>query len=275
MERRPIIAATLAETIVALFILVYVFIVVANLTHRGLAYGGQSASLARSALFAETLLAEMRAWAFEPVNFDSDWSTQSGLRTHPDFPGLTANVHVICNSSDPDASRRELYSPCSSIEFGQAHPRVFRNSCVWVQVSVPLNSTGSRNLELVTLIGEPWRELNPVLNVSRSGPADPIPYGDVVNLGATLSDGAVTILEPMFEWGVLPYTVGPNDPGNATLRPTTRDGRASSVRNQTVLNPDPAAPDHWAPAPGGVLMEARTRFQGRLVTGSVNGVMAP
>ncbi|MEW6284181.1 MAG: hypothetical protein AB1758_36545, partial [Candidatus Eremiobacterota bacterium] len=142
MSRR---ALSLLETTVALFLLLVIVLLVVRLYHTALRYAMESERLVLATRFAEKVQARVKAWAADPDNFRSTWTSWSSV-TDPDYPGMLARV---------ERGEATLLSPCTSVEtmFAPGERRLSR-TVVSVRVSV---RAGTRDVRLHTYLAEPRR----------------------------------------------------------------------------------------------------------------------
>ncbi len=88
-------ASTLIETIVALVLLSGCLLLVSVLLHRSSRYQQRSESLLEAAALADKVMGDVRKWAKDGANYDSNWDYwRSRTVSDPDFPQLTALVDV-------------------------------------------------------------------------------------------------------------------------------------------------------------------------------------
>ncbi|MCA9792933.1 MAG: hypothetical protein KC910_14095 [Candidatus Eremiobacteraeota bacterium] len=248
---------SLAETIVALFLLVAAMLVMINLFHSALRYRAMVVQQMQATALARKVMAEVRDWARDPVNFDSNWSPYRGVTlTDPDYPGLSAEV-------DCDELGRALYSPSTQLETLEgARARVLTRSLVPVRVQV--NFGRDREVTLFSYVGERPRPLgaNPVVVTRTGGSPDPVPRDGTVDFGAQLLDsGGQPVADVTFDWAVKPVS------GNAMLdrQPVSRDFRSMVLVHRMVIN-DLVTPPEEGYASGTIEVQARARYHGQEVT---------
>jgi hypothetical protein len=238
----------MTEAIVSIFLLSSVVIMVMTMLNASLRYQGQAQRRAMAAMLGRKTFEQVRAWAWESpggaLNFSGDWAAYDGASlTDPDHPDYTIEVNARPGTAT-------LYSPCSSLESGYGS-RARRLDASLVPVSVKVRwQEGStpQELEMVSFVGEPPRQISSVLVTRVHGPSDPVPREGVVEFSAQALDGAGQPLpDVMFRWYVEP--TAPNsgdDPGLGTLLPpwgppvvpplpeTPRHGRRASLKHSYI-----------------------------------------
>lgn len=213
---------SLLETLVALFLLLGAFTVLALMYQQSFHYLRRADRQARANLLAENLLAEIREWAAVPANFrQATWTAWANV-TRPEFPEFKATV---TKNSLPQLS------PCTSLEtpWPVAERGVMQNTLALVTLEV---SEGGQSVStVVSTIAEPERRLrgtDPV-EVTPIGPVpSPLPKDAEVEWTATLFDNTGQPIDDVnFTWTVQAGT------GNATLR-AARDQRSATLKNVYV-----------------------------------------
>ncbi|MEW6278019.1 MAG: hypothetical protein AB1758_05305 [Candidatus Eremiobacterota bacterium] len=252
---------SLTEVIISFFLLLTACLLVIRLFHSGFRHFQTTQRQAMATRLAEKVLDEVRAWAREPANFRSGWSTYRGVtRTDPDYSGLVARV-------DCDPAGRVVYSPCSSVEASMApDSRQLDTSIVPVRVSVDWG--GNRPVTLMAYCPEPPRTAARVVVRRTGGPADPVPRDAMLDFTAELRDADdLPIMDVTFRWYVDPVAPGL---GNATVDPSTsRDGRQGRIR-------------HWCGddllgrpiyRPGTIRVRARAVYRGAEIWGESEPIL--
>jgi Tfp pilus assembly protein PilV len=251
-------AVSLAEAIVAIFLIVSAVMVSTSLFHSGLRYTRMTQTRAMAGMYGRKVMQEIRSWARQPANYDSDWSTYQGAElVDPDYPGFVARVACL-------AAGREALSPSLGLEemYGARAYRLPRAS-VPVRVNVAWGQP-EQTLTLMSLVGEPERELDedPTVVIQRvSGPAGPVPPRAEVGFTAQLRDSNGDPIPGIrFSWSLLPVT------GNATLLKGSlpRDGSAMTLKHEYEWNPL-MSPPQVGPISGEVRLEAVCRYRGRRI----------
>jgi hypothetical protein len=119
-RRRPR-GLSLAEAVIAIFILTFGFAVVARLFHAGLAYEAHTDAQQMAALVAESKMEEIRGWNWQ---VHRPGSTVPGACAFSDWTAYPDIGAPIFNPSPnaPDflvgvnSTLREIYSPCTQFE---------------------------------------------------------------------------------------------------------------------------------------------------------------
>lgn len=225
---------SLVEAILACFLLVSAFFVVAKLFHTGLQYGSKVEQRMTAVYLAEKRMAEVREWGKD----QTDWTGWPN-GTDPDYPGYPINVRV---------QNRPVRSPCNSLE--QQHPGDMRRlggAAKRVLVEVNYGTSGVYRLAAVITDGsrglrgpqkatDPWRNAYYAIDITGAIP-DPVRDGVDVNLTATLYDrDGNEIPDIFFHWSVEPvYDI--SNPTMGVVRLLQRDGHRAVFRNN-LKKPD-------------------------------------
>lgn len=241
MTRRGL---SVAETVVAMFILVAAMLVLITLFHAGLRQTTRVKAQAIAANLARNRVEQLRGWANAPAgggfNYD-DWSPYADVTvTDPAFPEYQVRIRSLGH---------RLYSPCSLFESEQTDPVYGNDLAQRVEVTV---SWDDQNLRLTTLVGAPRRLWgSPALSVTPNS-AGPLSPGTSVDFSVQgLRAGNTPIPGLVYQWYVEPQT------GNGTILPTRRDGSTARFTHQ-VLSPTGAA----LSAPGTCLVHVRAVYGG-------------
>ena len=270
---------SLAEAIVAMFVLLAGFTVIFRLFHASMQYGNVVDSQQQKVRIASNKLEEIRAWnrsVHEPVGnvAFSDWSywqDQTGVDS--EYPEIQWKVEV---------TDRILYSPCELFESIKpvGDQRRMNNSCKQVTVKVnngDPDSTGlgmlNRRVVLTTFLGQPSiapvpDSSNPLLTtnmvVTVAGANSNLAHGDPSSpFTATLTSGGKPILDVFFDW----ITVG-DCAGTAS---GTAPGTNSTVRvKHEILVPGAAT---IYSVPGTCQAQATCKYRGYTLTGISTGTI--
>ena len=208
---------SLAETVVALFVLVVGCLGSIQMFHVGLRASSVSEKRSVAAFLANKRLTQVQVWAKDPNHF----ATWSGYPNGPDgdFPDYPISV----THSDYRA-----FTPCSQVQGGS--PRQLLRSLQRVQVEVAFPPFRAEDrLRLVSLVGEPPHNLTDVtVVVDDSAVPNPMSAGGTATLQAQLRDGGNLIQDALFDWQVAP------DTGNGTISPD-ESGRSARFTNEILL----------------------------------------
>lgn len=210
---------SLAETVVASFLLLAGFLVVARLFHTSIYYQGWVDSVTLSTGVGEETLESVRAWAQNPNNFDN----LEAIYGPQNFERDGMKVSVLASAAVPMAT------PCNEME--QAYPaaqqRVLRSSYKRVQVTVQ----GRRDtMQLYTLLGAPPRTLravNPMVVVTNT---TNLAQGASASLACAVYDNTgAEIPDIFFSWSSEPIS------GRGELTNLSRDGLSGNFTHQMMM----------------------------------------
>lgn len=249
---------SLAETVIAVFLLLCACMVVVALFHSSLRYSSRVLVHNAAARVAEKRLAMLRVLARQDF-YGPVWATYTGVPApDPDEPEFRVAIRQNMDT---------LSSPCSSLENLQGgRARTLSSSFRRVTVTVSwLPTTTANQLSLTSLIGAPARSVNGCsLTVQALDYRSPLPPNDTITFRARLNDGSTNeIPDIMFAWHVVPGVGGSAVvSGNGIIDPnhgsTLRTGRSATFRNSYPHFDVPA----WKAVPGAVTVEAVARYRG-------------
>ena len=243
---------SLAETVVALFVLSSSVLVVLALFDSSLKEHRRAQKVAIAVMLADRIVDRIRAFARDPVHFATGWATYNGVTfSEPDEPAFSIRTDCV-------PAGRELLSPCETLEaLYPADQRKLRTSVVPVRVRVSWEGGGPAcEVSVVTELAEPPRVAQTIVLNRVGGPPDPVPAAAVVVYEAHLMDDAgAEIQDATFNWEVVGVT------GNATLETagSTRDGRRQAVKHHFY---EPRT-QTMKPRPGLCKVTARARYLGK------------
>lgn len=232
---------TLAETIMAIFVLTLAVAFVGALLRTGLHHQAHSQRRMLAIGLARKKMTLLRAWARTPAgvpnyNFDAapaSWVSQA-TTSDPEYPNFTVQCFV---------QNEVLYSPCTSMEapyvpLGTA--RAMNNSAKKVKISVADPVDPGWTADLVTLVCDPTRDLKAPpddavhLITTSVVPANLGPSGNDLNNPAAGSfvdmraeavyQNGAPVSDIFFDWYIVPLG------GTGTLL-TARDGRTCRFVN--------------------------------------------
>lgn len=231
--------ASLLEAIVAIFLLTGGSLACFTLLIQAFRYQGKSNKLAGATLFAEQSLENVRLWALEPANFDSDWALYSdGVFTSPLYPRLECRI----TTSDLLATPR----------LTPGH-RVVR-----AEVREGQRSMLSMSTQIATSLRFPL-EPDPV-RVTNLGGLNELDRNANCNFEAYMLDNNSRIIPGLrFQWDVV--SVPPATPAARGTVETTSPNQA--LLTHVVYGPTPPDPNLQY-FPGLVRVRASCRYRGKL-----------
>lgn len=256
-------ASTLIETIIALVLLSGCLLLVGALLHRSSQYQRRSESLLESAALADKVMGEVRGWARNGSNYDSNWSYWQGRTvSDPDYPGLSARVDV-------QTTGVTVLSPDNLTELAYSNPREILKGAIRVRILAgpDLNSPVGR-ASLWSQIAPPSPQASGAHIVVNINNGAPMAHNETRSFTATAFDGGGRSLPHCcFEWRVR------NQSGEANSTGQSRDGRSFGIiYNTTREEGDPPVTVY---ASGSVSIEAEARIGGRLIVGSTGVTLLP
>lgn len=248
---------SLAETIMALFLLAGGCLGCLTLLSQGLAHNARTTQVWEASDLAERSVDAIRRWAYDPANYFGSWALyDNDTLVFPDSPW---QVQVVAGPRSPS------YSPNTSLEAPRgADARIMADSYVPVQITV--SGGRIRPLQWTTHIFKPVQPVRTgsEIQITRgTGPADPIPPMGQVEFSATLhADTGQVIPGVAMQWQVIPYEAPGYLPGNCFFYPDRgsmgRQGRLQHrfYGSDPVLNLPPYK------VPGWVVLRAAAVYQG-------------
>jgi len=265
MKRRGL---SLAETVIALFLLTFAVILCVNLFQLGLRYSGRVEQEAVATLIAQKQIAAIRGWSATRVgagyHFD-DWAPFTNFSAaDPDQPGFQLRV---------TAQPAPAFDPCSAFAavVAPGNQTILRTSLEKVTVTVSWGSPDPNNqVTLTTLVGDPvreWRVSNPLVITLVTQAGDPLPRGlDAVFRVQGFDDDNRAIPDLVYNWYVVPMD------GNGTLGKLIGDhSQATLTHKIRLLN------GNWSfcRGPSRCALTARAVFRGQERTVDVIINLAP
>lgn len=243
---------SLTETVVALFLLTAGCLMMVQLFHQGARAGRRTQQVESAIALGEKTLAQVRSWASQPANFDSNWATWNTTLNDPDYPGLQVEVSAR-------ASGRPLASPASRLELPYAaNARRLDRLVIPVKARVLWGNGPQDQLTLFTYCAAPAHPMDATAKVQLTNLPAPLDANAVAQTNAELRDRAGQPLTGLtFHWSVLPIT------GNASLRPDlqNRSGQAMSIQNLCYL-----PTGQQAILDGEADLTVQARYRGRIYT---------
>jgi type II secretory pathway pseudopilin PulG len=194
---------SLLETVIALFILVSAFAIVATLFFRSNRALVQIEEKAVAVAFAETVLDDIRVWARDPIHFATGWGTWSDVQMS-EFPNCRARVTAVTPST---------YTPCTQLESGKPAPQQREMLSTFRDLEIVVEYQDREVFRLHTRIAEPDRRADSVEVVLLSGSSS-LGAWDTATYQARLIDDTGNVIEDVsFHWSMLP-----DEKGNGTVR---------------------------------------------------------
>jgi len=258
MKRGPHSGLSLAEAIIAIFVLLSGVVVLTRLFHTGLRYQTLVENQATAVMLGERQLERVRGWSREVHKTQDfvDWSGcpwLGGPTPDPDYPGFTLTTLAVAH---------RLYSPCELFESLYPASRQRRISSSVRKVTVSVGWGNNLKLDLVSLVAMPTGEPGSVtLNIV--GPTT-MPKDDrrPFTVSAENSNGT-PIRDLFFEYIVQPEN-GDTGGGFGAFE-SPRDGRSCVLRN-CVYGADRATITGYGV--GQCKLQAIARYRGKLMQGS-------
>lgn len=263
---------TLAEAIVAIFVMLAGVVVMVRLFHTSLRYQTLVDNQSTAMLLAERELERVRGWS-RKVHTSPGASNDFNAFSADNYPGKIAfeeNGFQVQTT----AVAHDLYSPCSLFEQLYTNPgdrRVMRRAIRKVTVTVSWGWDPYKNAplqhELTSLIGWPTPKVNlPTLPATPavSGTGSSIPRGGPmpVTVSAVNQDG-FELADLFYGYIVQP---GPgNGGGGFGSVQDARDGRSATLHNYILSGSVPPVVTGYGV--GNCDLRARARYRGYFVEG--------
>lgn len=260
---------TLVEAILASFLLVSAFFIVAKMFHTGLQYSSRAEQRMTAVYLAEKRMAEVREWGKNQTDW-TGWPTGNDSA----YPAYDINVRI---------EDRPVRSPCTSLEM--QHPAGDRRRLAGASKNALVEVTWGRNglyrlcssitEDSATLRGpqkpdEPWKKAYYAIDISGAIP-DPVRDNVDVTLRARLFDQAGNeIPDTFFHWNVEPvYDI--SNPTMGVVRVQRRDGKEAIFRNN-MKKPD----GNFTPTTGQVKVVCYALYYGEIAYGETRTInLAP
>ncbi len=247
---------TLAEAILACFVMTAAMVVSAALYHSALNQSVRIDRMHRASRAVERRLEEIRGWSVEqhgtngPRIFSEGWELFDGMETEdPEYPGFKLTTRI-----DRD---KPFYSPSSAFEeiafaaqaddnVPQAHKsekRTLEGSMVMVEVTGRWGDGPHDSFTARTAIADPvkdygWSPREAYQAVEISGvPSSLAPNADVI-LSATVKDARGREVRN----AVVQWYVDPRSSGNGTIEIDPRSSQSCKFINQVRVVKDPDDP---------------------------------
>lgn len=222
-------AFSLAETMVATFILFSTLVIFAALVDTAMRYYAQVEKRNQAASVADRKMEEIRAWSRQVSsgvsNFDGgSWASFNGPTTDAYYPDMQVSVDTL--ALEPRSPTRQLES-----EFNPDHV-VINGGLRAIQVTVDWSDAIDTNRQLVVMyyLSAP-RRANLPLSVEvgpSTGQPNPVPDGTTVAFACQAYDTDHNSVDGLtYSWEVVPE---PPTPGSAYVL-QNRSGRTAQLTN--------------------------------------------
>lgn len=272
MKRRGL---TLAEAIVAIFVMLAGVVVMVRLFHTSLRYQTLVDNQSTAVMLAEREMERVRGWSrknhtsptasLDFNNFLADSYPGKTAYEDPDFSGFLIQT---------TAAAHAIYSPCSLFELlypTVAERRVLRNSVRKITVTVswgwdPYNSAPLKH-ELTSLVGWPTCKLvppNPPATATVTGAGSSIPQGGPMPVTVSAVNANNHVLGDLFYAYIVQLGLGNQGGGFGSVE-DTRDGRAATLHNYILSGAIPPVVTGYGV--GKCDLRARARYRGIIVEG--------
>lgn len=146
---------SLTEIVISLFLLSFVALVVLSMTQTGFLHQKRNQELAKASLLASKAIAEIRIWAQDVANYQSDWSRYNTVLTYPEFPNHRVEVRAEALGRPLDSPSNELESQWSTDPKGT---RTLPRAVVPVEITVRWSGNQRDTFRILTYVAEPWRD---------------------------------------------------------------------------------------------------------------------
>ena len=229
---------SLTEVVISLFLLSFVALIVLSMTQTGFLHQKRNQELARASLLASKTIAEIRLWAQDIGNFQSDWSTYNTTLTYPEFPNHQVEVRAL-------AAGRPLHSPSNELESQwESDPRGTRDlprAVVPVEITVKWSGNDRDTFRILTYVAEPQRDVTGATYAITGPTPDSIGMNQSTKYAISVNDASGRPLQNLlFTWKAdnRYFTEAPDSP---------RNGREFRIVRDKVVKPPTAPPPSVSP----------------------------
>ncbi len=234
MPRRPP-GVTLVETMAAMVVLVFAFLVVFNLFHASIRYAGQVQNQVFASIVADRRIEEIREWATARTagqfNYDQSWAAVAATSVDPNNPQYRIAVQV---------GNVEVFTPSTLLELSQplAERRKMAGCFRRVLVTVSWGETGEtgKSISRMALVRDPprrFRSADPLVVTPTAPIPATLPKDAQVEFTVVGYDSDGTAIKGLqYYWALIPMT------GNATLTQPRTGARA--IMTNAFTPPDGA-----------------------------------
>lgn len=257
---------TLAETVVALFVLLSCIAVFLTFMRSMLGEGRRARQQTLATAAAESRLAQVEVLVNQlGPNFyqNAAWAAISGLpASDPAFPLVQFTQQVDLLS---------VAAPCSALEATQGQPRLMTESFRQVEVRARWGWRPQDEIVLIRRFAGPCAP-GPTLRVEPlAAPPSPLPRNATAHYRAILEDPmGRPIPDVTFGWFVEVVT------GSADVRASDRMGRQGTLTNQIRLldgSLAPASPDPFSAGPRRCKVKVKCRYHGQDIWGMSHEIL--
>lgn len=264
---------SLAETLVATFILFSTLVIFAALVDTALRYYSQIEKRNQAASVADRKFEEIAEWARQPAagghNFEAgNWASFAGPATDAYYPDMQISVQsdLLLNVLSPDSELEQEFSP--TVVNLEEKLRRIQITVDWSDATDP-----NRQVKVVYYLSPPLRNLPLTVQVQPSGGLpNPVPANTSVSFVARAYDADSNPVPGLtYSWEVVPTQP---TPGSATIELPTRDGRAGVLTNKIYADDSVGAVP--LPASRTCLLRVYTLYHGVSYEGDSGGItLAP
>lgn len=284
MNRRGYRGVSLAETIVACFVLTFGMLVSVALFHTALQHSVRIDRKQLAARIAEQQIESLRAWsrASHGTNgelaFSQGWSTLEGAKEDPDNPGYVVETEF---------KEHDLYSPASefekinfaaledeNVDDDSTDKRTLDNSAYLATITVSWGDGPGEKIVTRTIFGDPVRDHG--WDPEEAGKAISLEYQQSSSweedspelLAANASLRVRAFIEDKngapVDNAVITWYVDPDSTGNGTINSNPDNPEQATFINVVEVDPDPSDgnPGLKTQTGGSVRLVARVRLGG-------------
>lgn len=282
MVRRRSHGVSLAEAIIACFVLVGALVVSGTVFHTALQYSVKVDQRFVASRVAERRLEEIKSWSRNAhgtngdLEFTDGWAAYEGVEIEdPENPGYLIRTEVKHNvpffsPSTAFESTNVLFASQEEETTTVLESRVIESSVKQVTATARWGDGPTEQVTVTTLIGEPNKDYGfdeanaaDAISITQDNGA-PVPSALSINQELTLlaelrDANGQTVRRPAIEW-----YVDPDSTGNGTLTTRPRHPDIAQFKNVVLVNTDPENPAAVIPvhAGGRVRIAARARLGG-------------
>lgn len=273
---------SLAEAIIACFVLVGALVVSGSIFHTALRYSVRIDQRFVASRVAERRLEEIKSWSRNvhgtngTLEFNEGWAAYEGVEVEdPDNPGYLVRTEVTHNTP--------FFSPSTAFESGNVlfasqedttsdvlESRVIDSSIKQVTATARWGDSPTERVSVTSLVAEPNKDYgfdeenaDDAITITLDNGA-PVPttlaMNQEITLLAELEDAnGVKVRRPAIQW-----YIDPDSTGDGTMNTRPRNPDLVRFQNVVLVNTDPNNPSAVIPVHGGgqVRIAARARLGG-------------